>query len=163
MIEELKDIFPKLTERKIYRLLLTIKARYNKYKVIGISRLEATRYGTSERQLQSFIDYLRESWAIEKIDMVKCKNNAFKCNIYNLSEWFINWLQEVKDFVKKTFKYINPLDFVKARFPYKIKNGKLKFEVNWDRHIIHLRGRFKGVIYSLNEDKIINPQRLIFN
>jgi hypothetical protein len=44
MIEELKDIFPKLTEKKIYRLLLTIKARYKKYKVIGISRLEATNY-----------------------------------------------------------------------------------------------------------------------
>jgi hypothetical protein len=44
MIKELLDIFPKLTDKKIYKILLAIKARYKKYKVIGISRLEATRF-----------------------------------------------------------------------------------------------------------------------
>ena len=160
MIEELKDIFPKLTEKKIYRLLLTIKARYKKYKVIGISRLEATNYWTSERQLQSFIDFLRDNWAIKKISMAKCKKNAFKCNVYSLWTWFIEWLEEVKDFVLKTFKYVNPITYVKARFTTKTVWSKLKFKVSWDRYIIHLRWKFKNVIYDVWNNCIINPLKL---
>lgn len=159
MISEIQDILPKLTERKIYRLLLTIKARYIKYGKIWISRLEATRYWTSERQLQSFIDYLRDSEAIKKIGMTQC-NNGFKCNVYSLAEWFKKWLEEVKDFVKKTFEYINPTAYVKARFNCKIKYWKIKFKVNWNRYIIHTRWRFKNVIYDIWNDCIINPLEL---
>jgi len=157
MVTELKKNFPNLSENQIWKLLLTIKARYKTYTVIGISRLEAIRYWMSERQLQSFINFLRESKALNKIRMIKCKKNAFKCNVYRLSEWFIEWLNEIKDFVKKTFTYIDPTNYVKSRFSYKIKYWKIKFKVNWNRYIIHQKWRFKNVIYDVWNNCIISP------
>lgn len=160
MISEIHDIFPNFTEKKIWKILITIKARYKTYGTIGISRLEASRFGTSERQMQYFIDYLRESEAIRKLTMVKCKNNAFKCNVYTLSEWFIAWLNEVKDFIKKEFKYINPVTYVKSKFTIKKEWSKLKFKVNWNRYIIHTRWKFKNVIYDVWNNCITNPTTL---
>lgn len=160
MISELKDIFPNLTERKIWKILLTIKFRYIKHGTIGISRLEATRFGTSERQLQAFIKYLRE---IEALRMVKSAitKTGFKCNVYSLAGWFSDGLKEVKEFVKKTFEYINPVAYVKANFAIKKEWSKLKFKVNWNRYIIHLRWKFKNVIYGVAEKRIISPLLLI--
>lgn len=157
MVEELNDIFPHFTQIKIYKILLSIKCRYKKYWIIWISRLEASRFWTSERQMQYFIYYLREIKAINKIKMVKSFKNNFKCNVYSLSDWFKNWLEEVKEFIKKKFEYINPTEYVKARFPYKIEKNKLKFKINWDRYIIHLRWRFKDKIYDVWNNCIINP------
>jgi len=159
MIEELQDIFPRLTTRNIWKLLLTIKFRYMKFGTIGISRLEASRFGISERQLQWFIDYLRDLWAIKKVRFALA-TNWFKCNVYSLAWWFSDGLKEVKEYIKKQFVYIDPVAYVKARFPYKIKYGKLKFEVNWDKYIIHLRGRFKDKIYDVWNNCIINPLKL---
>jgi hypothetical protein len=92
--------------------------------------------------------------------MAKCKKNAFKCNVYSLWTWFIEWLEEVKDFVLKTFKYVNPITYVKARFTTKTVWSKLKFKVSWDRYIIHLRWKFKNVIYDVWNNCIINPLKL---
>lgn len=160
MIQELKDIFPHLTERKIWKILLTIKFRYIKYGTIGFSRLEATRFGTSERQLQAFINYLRDIWAITKDWMVLALATGRKCNVYSLSTWFIEWLKEVKDFVKKTFEYIDPVAYVKARFIVKKEWSKLKFKVSWNRYIIYLRWKFKNVIYDVWNNSIIAPYLL---
>jgi len=156
MTQELYNIFPNLTEQKIWKLLLTIKFRYKKHGAIGISRLEATRYGTSERQLQAFIKYLRDIDAIRKVKMATAIN-WFKCNVYSLSKWFSDWLKEVKEFVKKKFEYINPTNYVKSRFTYKETPSKITFKVHWDKYIIHKRGRFKGVIYDVVNNLIINP------
>ena len=158
MILELQDIFPKFSEQKIWKILLTIKARNKTYWTIGLSRLEATRFGISERQMQNFINYLRNSKAIKKIRMAY--TNGFKCNVYSVSKWFVEWLEEVKDFVRNVFEYINPTEYVRSRFTVKKEWGKLKFKVNWNRYIIHLRGNFKDVIYDVWNNCIINPLKL---
>ncbi|MGB2111468.1 MAG: hypothetical protein ACPHY8_06765 [Patescibacteria group bacterium] len=88
MISEIQDIFPKFTEQKIWKILLTVKARYKKHGTIGISRLEAARFGTSERQMQNFINYLKQSQAIKKVRMATA-SNGFKCNVYSLAKWFV--------------------------------------------------------------------------
>ena len=118
MIKELQDIFPKFTEQKIWKILLTVKARYKKHGTIGISRLEATRFGTSERQMQNFINYLKQSQAIKKVKMATA-SNGFKCNVYSVSKWFVEWLEEVKDYTRKVFEYINPTEYVRSRFVIK--------------------------------------------
>lgn len=159
MVSEIHNIFPNLTEQKIWKILLTVKARYKKHGTIGISRLEATRFGTSERQMQNFINYLKQTQAIKKVKMATA-SNGFKCNVYKLASWFIEGLEEVKDFVRKVFEYINPTEYVKERFITKKKGNKLKFKVNWNRYIIHLSGRFKGVIYDVWNSRIINPLKL---
>lgn len=38
--------------------------------------------------------------------MVKCNSNAFKCNIYKLSQEFIEFLAKVKEFTKKNIEHI---------------------------------------------------------
>lgn len=157
MISELQDIFPKFTEQKIWKILLTVKARYMKHGSIGISRLEAARFGTSERQMQAFINYLKETQAIRKIRMATA-SNGFKCNVYSLAKWFVEWLEEVKNFVKK--EYVNPLEYVKQRFVTKKEGSKLKFKVDWNKYIIHLRGKFKNVIYDVWNNCIISPLSL---
>jgi len=158
MIQELQDIFPRFTEQKIWKILLTIKARYKKHGVIGLSRLEAARFGTSERQMQTFINYLKQTKAIKKIRMA-CVH-GFKCNVYSISKWFAEWLEDVKDFVRNVFEYINPTEYVKARYVIKREWWKLKFKVEWNRYIIHLRWKFKNVIYDVWNNCIINPIEL---
>jgi hypothetical protein len=161
MIEEFKDIFPRLTSRQIWRLLLTIKLRYKTYGKLWLSRLEASNYWISERQMLKFIDYLRDTKAIEKIGMTISKNNWMKCNVYSIWKWFLNWLNKVKEYIKKTFEYVDPISYVKARFQTKTKYWKLSFKVNWNKYIIHLRGDFKNVIYDVWNNCIINPLTLI--
>jgi hypothetical protein len=58
---------------------------------------------------------LRDIDAIRKKRMAKAIN-GFKCNVYSLSSWFSDGLKEVKEFVKEKFEYINPTNYVKARF-----------------------------------------------
>ena len=159
MIQELKDIFPHITEYKIWKILLTIKFRYIKYWTIWISRLEASRFWLSERQLYSFIKYLREVQAIKKYKMAVAIN-GFKCNVYKVSKWFSDGLNDIKEFIKKKFEYINPLEYVKARFVIVKEWSKLKFKVNWNRYIIHTRWRFKNVIYDVWNNCIISPLTL---
>ena len=158
MQEELQDIFPKIKPKQIWKLLITIKARIKKYNVIWLSRLEAIRFWLSERQMQSFIYYLRNVWAINKKWMVKGWNNCFKCNVYSLSEWFLEEINKIKDFVVKKFEYIEPLEYMLARFnPVKHKYWKYHFIVNWNRYIINERGKYKWKIYWCEENKLINP------
>lgn len=159
MTQELLDIFPKFTEQKIWKILITVKARYKKHGTIGISRLEATRFGTSERQMQKFINYLKQTQAIKKVKMATA-SNGFKCNVYKLALWFIEGLEEIKDYVRKKFEYIDPIMFVKTRFTTKKVWNKLKFKVNWNRYIIHLKWKFKNVIYDVWNNCIINPLEL---
>lgn len=164
MIQELQDIFPKFTEQKIWKILITIKTRYVKYGTIGISRLEASRFWTSQRQMQAFITYLRQIRALRKKRMA-IAINGFKCNVYSLAGWFVEWLEEVKSFVKKVFTYINPVEYVKAKFTYKQDRYNIKFDYNWEKYYIPLRGRFKWKIFSVlwwnnGNWKLINPLTL---
>jgi len=38
--------------------------------------------------------------------MAKCRNNPFKCNIYKLSQEFIDFLDGIKEFIKNKFEFI---------------------------------------------------------
>lgn len=160
MISDLQDVFPNLTERKIYLMLITIKGRFKKYGTIGLSRCESTNFGASQRQVQAFINYLRAIDAIRKVWMRKCENSAYKCNVYSLSEWFAGALNEVRDIVKKVWEYVDPTAYVKSKFAVKKEWGKLKFKVSGDRYIIHLGGRFRGKVYDVWNNRIINPLEL---
>jgi hypothetical protein len=45
--------------------------------------------------------------------------NGFKCNVYSMSQWFVQGLEEVKDYVKRVF--ISPIEWMKANVTYKKK------------------------------------------
>ena len=157
MISEIHELIPKLSEQKIWKILLTIKARHKKYWKIWLSRLEHVRFWTSERQIWYIIEVLISFWAMEKIWMVKAFSNWFKCNVYKLWQWFVKELEEVRSWIKKSFKYINPTEYVKANFKYKIKYNNIKFEINWINYVISLYWKYKWVILDTINRKIVSP------
>lgn len=162
MIEDLREIFPNISQKQLWKLLLTLKCRYKTFDRVWISRKEATRFWLSERQLQAFIVYLRNIWILELIWRAKA-SNGFLCNVYKIGKEFISLFDNINWFVKKAFKYLNPLEFVKSNFRYKTRYWKLEFKHNGNKYIIHRKGRFKDKIYWIIENKIINPYMLINN
>jgi len=157
MLQELKEIFKTFAEKQIYRILLSIKSRNNKYNDVWISRKEWKKYWLSEKQMRNFINFLRDTWNLTIIWKRKSRS-WWLCNIYKLSEWFIEWLKIIRGF---TFKYIEPISFVKRHFIYKKKYWRIKFKVNWNRYFIQLIWDFPWVIYWVEENKIINPYLLM--
>lgn len=156
MLEEIQKNFPKLSENKIKKLLYSLKYRNQKYNRVWLSRIECTKFGISERQLQNFINFLREKWFLI-FENHKKMNNWFYCNIYKISQFFRNELQKLKDYVKKKLEYINPLEFMKNRFDYQIKCWIYKFKIDWNIYKISTKGRFANKIFSCYDNKIISP------
>jgi len=145
---------PKLTERKVYRIFCSMKARYKKYWNFWLGKRDWFRFWVSERQMQYFVNLMIDYWFLSIEDEVY-SSRGFKCRVFKASKQLIEYLLKIKDYVLYT--YVDPVAYVKARFTYKIKYSKLEFKVKWNKYIIHLRGRFKDKIYDVSENKIINP------
>lgn len=156
MLQTLQSNFPNLTERKIKKLLYCLKYRNEKYNRVWLSRIECTKFGISERQLQNFINFLREKWFLI-FEKHKKMLKWFYCNIYRVSQFFRNELQKLRNFVKKQFEYINPLEFMKNHFDYQIKCWVYKFKVDWNTYKVSTKGRFTNKIFSCSENKIVSP------
>lgn len=146
-----------ISEKQRYRILLTIKTRFQKYWIVWLSRLEASKFWLSERQMLNIINYLRTSWNLLLKWMTKCNNNKFKCNVYSLSNEFIELLKWISWYIKNTFKEIDIVQFIKSRFDYKKKNNKLIFNSDWIKYIVQLRWKFKNMIYDCYNNKIVSP------
>lgn len=147
------------TDRQLYKIFLAIKQRYKKHGIVWFSRLEATRFWVSERRMQSFITALRKDKKLVKTWMVKGNNNPFKCNIYKLSKEFIDFLEQIKEFVKKEFIYkqYTPDDVINYVSTFaKKKYHQWKFTIEWNLYIVADRWKWRGKIYSCSESKIIS-------
>jgi hypothetical protein len=57
-LEFFSENFPKIEKRKIEKILYVIWCRHVTYSTIGISRLEASRFGVSDDTLQKIINFL---------------------------------------------------------------------------------------------------------
>ena len=150
-----------LSDRQTYKLFITIKARFKRYGSIGLSRLEATRFGISERRMQHIIDILRNKNKpmLVKSWMVKGNNNPYKCNIYTLTKDFIEFLEWIKEFVKKEFSYIQytpeqVLEYV-STFA-KSKYSQWKFELQGSKYIVPQKWKWRWKIYSCSDRRIIS-------
>lgn len=147
------------TDRQLYKIFLAIKQRYKKHWVVWFSRLEATRFWVSERRLQSFINALRRDKKLVKVWQVKWTNNPYKCNIYKLSPEFVSFLESVKDFVKKTFNYIqyscdDVIDYVSS-FAKK-KYWQWKFDIDWIKYVVSDRWKWRWKILDTMNQKIVS-------
>jgi hypothetical protein len=156
MVKELHDIFPRISENSMYRILLSIKQRYEKYWHTWLSRYEWEKFWVSQRQMVYLINYLRESWAL--ITKWKARTKWWQyCLIYTFSDWFKEWLSSVKAFIKKVFTYIDPLSYIKSKVKTTLKRWRHYFNISWNWYFISTRWRFKNVIYSMSENKIVDP------
>jgi hypothetical protein len=156
MLQTIQENFPNLTEKKIKKLLYCLKNRNRKYQRVWISRIECTKFWISERQLQKFINFLRDKWFLI-FEKHKKLVQWFYCNVYRLSQFFRNELEKIRDYVKKQFEYINPLVFMKNHFNFTVKYWIYTFKIDWNKYKINTRGRFKDKIFSCFENKIVNP------
>lgn len=160
--ELIQEHFPKISVKSITKIIYTIKARSERFARVWFSRLEASSFWIWETTLQRIIDFLREFWLLEYQWRVLRKKWVHYCNVYTISEDFKNLFKELEFFVKKTFRYIDPIIFMKRFFQYKkVSTHRYVFKANWNRYIINLTWRFKWVIYWVEENKIINPYELL--
>jgi hypothetical protein len=158
-INEIIWEIPKLTERKVYRIFCSMKARQKKYWTFWLGKRDGFRFWVSERQMQYFVNLMINYWFLS-IDSEVKSSRGFKCRVFKASKQLLNYFIQIKDYVATKFEYIDPVAYVKARFIIKKVWSKLKFKVHWDRYIIHLRWRFKNVIYDVGNNCIINPLSL---
>lgn len=164
MLEYLKLEFPKIEDKKLIKILFTLKSRSENFKYIWFSRKEAgKKFWISEWTLQKIIYYLRETWVLEFKWQIKIDNwlNFNKCNVYKISEDFKSYFDDLQFFIKKVFEYINPLEFMKKFFDFKFKNWIYSFKAKWQKYIIQTKWKFSWVIYWTIENKIINPYTLL--
>jgi hypothetical protein len=147
------------TDRQLYKIFLAIKQRHKKHWIVWFSRLEASRFWVSERRMQYFINALRKDKKLVKTWMVKWSNNPFKCNIYKLSKEFIDFLDTVREFVKKTFEYIQytPDDVINyVSTIAKKKYWQWKFDINWIKYVVSDKWKWRGKILDTMNQKIVS-------
>ena len=150
------NYFWKIKPKSFWLICQIIKYRNKKYWKIGLSRLEHSRIWLSQRELQKIINYLRKNNLLKKIDMIRWNNNKFLCNIYELSNDFVNYLQTIKEFAKKQYlSIISNIEAIQSRFSYINKKNKIIFEKNWIKYIIQKKWKFKDKIYDCYNNKIV--------
>lgn len=155
-IEEIIWEIPKLTEKKVYKIFCSMKERNKKYWNFWLGKRDGFRFWISERQMQYFVNLMLDYWFLS-IEKEVYSSRGFKCRVFKASEQLKQYFICIKDYVFKKFEYIDPVAYVKARFCVVKEWSKLKFKVAWNRYIIHLRWRFKNVIYDVWNNCIINP------
>lgn len=165
----LKDEFPKLSDSCIYKILFCLLERLKKHgNNIWFSRYEGKKFWISEKKLRNVIEYLRDIWILELSHTTISTNEKrlinkeiHKCNVYRISDCFVDMILSFQRFVKKTFKYIDPIVFMQKHFRYLEKTRYFKFKHNWNHYIINKMGKYKGVIYCWESNTIVSPLSLL--
>lgn len=160
-IDFFKLQFPKIDEKKLIKIIFTLKARNEKYWDIWFSRLESQNFWLSEFTLSKIINFLVENEILIKKGKKLRKERDFYCNIYILSDSFIQLFNDLKFFGQKVFEYIDPIVWMNRFVNFIEKRKKFNFEVKWKKYFIPKTWRFKGKIYSIDDNKIISPSTLI--
>jgi len=160
ILELLQEQFPKISSKSLIKIIFSIKARDRDFDYIWLSRYEWDKFWVSQLQLRNIIEFLRDFWILEKVWMRKRKDKLFLCNYYKIADEYVDIFRELEYFIKKAFDYIDPLNFVKTFFRAKLKWGYYTFKYNGNKYQLATRGRFKNVIYSIADNKIVSPYTL---
>lgn len=163
ILELLQEHFPKVPQKSLIKIIFSLKARDSQFDLIWFSRYESNKYWIWEQTLQRIIYFLRDFWLLElKWKRIRSKG-VYLCNIYKLSNDFVEMFRSLEFFTKKIFEYLDPIIFMKRFFSYKLDNKEkcFRFKVNWNKYIIAFKWRFAWKIYWIEENKIINPYDLM--
>lgn len=147
-----------ISDIKQYKLFLAIKKRYEKYWLIWISRCEWIRFWLTERKLRTVIKILESTWLLI-FEWKRMTKNWFKCNIYKLSDEFIEFLEKVREFTKPVFTYIKytPEDVIEYVSSFaKKKYNQWKFDINWIKYVVNERWKWRWKILDTQNQKIVS-------
>ena len=150
-----------IPDRSLYKIFLALKERHKKYWVVWISRHEWDRFWLSEMKLRQFIEILRRDWKLLDFKVndnrVKCMKTKYTCNVYKLSREFIEFLEKVREFVKKEivqYTADDVLEYVKTFAKRKYKQWK--FTINGINYVVNERWRYRWKILDTQNQKIIS-------
>lgn len=166
--ELLKDEFPKVSDSSIYKILFSLLERLKKHgNNIGFSRYECDKFWVSEKTLRNIIEYLRDMGILDLSYTTISTNEkrvlnreVFKCNVYKVSDSFLEMILSFQRFVKNTWKYIDPVAFMKQRFKFIEKRTYYKFKHNNQHYVISKYWRFAWKIFHTEWNEIISPLSL---
>ena len=150
-----------ISDRSLYKIFLAIKQRHKRYWVVGISRHEWDRFWLSEMKLRIFIEKLRKDWKLidfkTKKERVKCMKRNFTCNVYKLSKEFIEFLEKVREFVKKELPKYTIEDVISYVSQFaKYKASQYKFSIKWVTYIVPDKGKFRWKILDTTQNRIVS-------
>jgi len=159
-LEDIQEIIPKITKRKAYFLLCSIKGRVEKYWKFGIWKRDGHKFGISERQMQKFIALLRDYWYINKVAQVR-GSRGFMCSLYKVSSVMKEFFNDIRGGIKtsnltdriKQFNIShNTFDYLRGYWVVKYTKCIIQ-----DRYIVHKRakGKYKDYIFDSEERKPI--------
>ena len=160
-IDEILWELSHLTQKQVYRLFCSMNQRIKQFWDFWMWKRDGIRFWLSERQMQKFINLMID-YGFLKIKRRVRSNRGFLCRLFSASEELLKYFWEIRNFVLKKFKYINPKEYMLARFPViRDRYWKLEFRVNGQKYFVNKRWRFKDKIYWEIENRIINPLVLI--
>lgn len=145
-----------ISERKEYKILMTIRARYKKYWVVWLSRHECSLFWLSERKMYEIINYLRDNWMFRWLKRVKCSSWLHSCHIYWITERLQTILSELKE-VKFEYKIYTPDDVLSYVSQFaKIKYRQWKFSIQWIYYTVASEWKWRWKIYDTQNNRIIS-------
>lgn len=147
-----------ISERKEFKILLTIRARFRKYWIVWLSRHECSMFWLSERKMYEIINYLRDNWLFRWIKRVKCSSGVHSCHVYWITERFqtiLEWVKEIKkEFVYQEYTPDDVINYVSSFAKKKYRQWKI--EIKWNLYIVADSWYWRWKIYSCNENKCIS-------
>ena len=155
-LEDIQEIIPKITKRKAYFLLCSIKGRVEKYWKFGIWKRDGHKFGISERQMQKFIALLRDYWYINKVAQVR-GSRGFMCSLYKVSSVMKEFFNEIRggiktsnltDRIKQFNSSHNTFDYLRGYWVVKYK--KLIID---NRYIVYNKWKYQDSVYDSQERK----------
>lgn len=155
-----KNEFPKIQEKKLLKIIFTLKSREEKYWVIGFSRLESPKFWLSEASLRKIINFLIKNEILVFFWKRLRKEKDFYCNVYTIWWKFNKIFKEIKFFAKKIFNYFDPI-LILNYVSFKEKRKKYIISHKWANFIIQKTWKFKNKIYSCEDNCIIDPNLLL--
>ena len=158
-IDEIIWEIPVLTEKRVYKIMCSIKARQKKYWSFGLWKRDWSRFWISDRQMQYFINLMLD-YGFISVDGTTRSSRWFPCRVFKASEQLLGYLSQIKDYVFKKFEYIDPIAYVKSMFSVVKKWSKLVFKVSWIKYTINIYWKFKWVIYDTQNNCIVSPLSL---
>ena len=156
-LEDIQEMIPKITKRKAYLIVCTMKWRCEKYWSFGLWKRDGPRYGISERQMSYLIALLVDYWYIKVVAKIR-GSRGFICSVYKASSVMkevmaklrqgLNWLCVAKgnltDRIKQFNSSHNTFDYLRTL--WKVKYTKLIIDA---RYIVHKRAKkYENWVYD---------------
>lgn len=144
-IEDIIWEIPKLTEKKVYRIFCSLKARNNKYSTFWFGKRDGARFGVSCRQMTYFINLMIDYWFL-KMNWEAYTKWGHKCRVFKASKQLKEYFIDIKDYVFSGIKNLtewirnwNNSQDIASYLSTTVIIRKDRFNYEWVKYIIGKR------------------------